>query len=366
MVTCSMRCTEEHLLGAPAAFSSGKRKRDSGYSPGDATPGDRGEGGPDWPSAGIKKRVKYSRHRKQRLELRSCDSGVADLYETPSPSPVAPTPTNEPYDSPCTSMPDRLGLQSFSDYGHDCYLFNKSLEDKFLTVNCLKNQPQIKAESRCKLISWLIPVHKHLKLGFESLCLTVNILDRFLACTPVASDCFQLVGVTSLLIACKQVESRPPRVKQLLALCCDAFSREQLCNLECIILLKLCFRIGAPTINFFLQHFSLLRVTSVESPDTELIEATKSMTVARGIAELSLADYAFNAYSPSLVAACCLELADRMLCLRNPIGVRVSGYHQSLIKECVGKIDLLVSLNQDSLHRLLPSQFSVKSIKADN
>lgn len=64
---------------------------------------------------------------------------------------------------------------------------------------------QLKPESRCKLISWLIPVHKHFKLGFESLCLAINILDRFLACTPVATDCFQLVGVTSLLIACKQV-----------------------------------------------------------------------------------------------------------------------------------------------------------------
>ncbi|NP_001089865.1 cyclin-O protein B [Xenopus laevis] len=365
MVTCSMRCTEEGLLGATLAFSSGKRKRDSVYSPGDATPGDRGEGEPKCPSVGTKKRAKYSRHRKQSLELRSCDSGVADLYETPSPSPVAPSPTHEPWDT-CTPMYDGLGLQNFRDYGQDCYTFNKSLEDKFLAVNCLKNQPQIQAESRCKLISWLIPVHRHLNLGFESLCLTVNILDRFLACTPVASDCFQLVGVTSLLIASKQVETRPPRVKQLLALCCDAFSREQLCNLECIILLKLHFRLGAPTINFFLQHFSLLRVTNEESSDTELSETTKSVTVARGIAELSLADYAFNSYSPSLMAVCCLEIADRMLCHRNPIRARVSDYHESLIQECVGKIDLLVSLNQDSLHRLLPSQFAVKSINVDN
>ncbi|XP_018095159.1 cyclin-O protein B isoform X1 [Xenopus laevis] len=303
MVTCSMRCTEEGLLGATLAFSSGKRKRDSVYSPGDATPGDRGEGEPKCPSVGTKKRAKYSRHRKQSLELRSCDSGVADLYETPSPSPVAPSPTHEPWDT-CTPMYDGLGLQNFRDYGQDCYTFNKSLEDKFLAVNCLKNQPQ--------------------------------------------------------------VETRPPRVKQLLALCCDAFSREQLCNLECIILLKLHFRLGAPTINFFLQHFSLLRVTNEESSDTELSETTKSVTVARGIAELSLADYAFNSYSPSLMAVCCLEIADRMLCHRNPIRARVSDYHESLIQECVGKIDLLVSLNQDSLHRLLPSQFAVKSINVDN
>lgn len=65
---------------------------------------------------------------------------------------------------------------------------------------------QVTAESRCKLLSWLIPVHRQFGLSFESLCLAVNTLDRFLI-TPVAADCFQLLGVTSLLIACKQVPS---------------------------------------------------------------------------------------------------------------------------------------------------------------
>lgn len=64
---------------------------------------------------------------------------------------------------------------------------------------------QVTAESRCKLLSWLLPVHRQFGLSFESLCLTVNTLDRFLLTTPVAADCFQLLGVTCLLIACKQV-----------------------------------------------------------------------------------------------------------------------------------------------------------------
>lgn len=64
---------------------------------------------------------------------------------------------------------------------------------------------QLTAESRCKLVSWLIPVHKHFRLSFECCCLAVNIMDRFLASTPVAADCFQLLGVTALLLASKQV-----------------------------------------------------------------------------------------------------------------------------------------------------------------
>ena len=107
-----------------------------------------------------------------------------------------------------------------------------------------------------------------------------------------------------------QVEVHPPRVKQLLALCCGAFSRQQLCNLECIVLHKLHFSLGAPTISFFLEHFTHARV---QAGQAEVSEALEAQALARGVAELSLADYAFTSYTPSLLAICCLALADRLL-----------------------------------------------------
>ncbi|XP_068118147.1 cyclin-O [Hyperolius riggenbachi] len=353
------------IMTAEQPLSVSKRQRE------ESTPEDRGSSSSICESSGCSMRIKKAkytrRHRKQTLELRSCDSGVCDLYETPSPSPVSDRlrPLHDPYD-PCPNISDRLGLQNFRDYGEECYTFKKSLESQYLTADCMANQPQLKPESRCKLISWLIPVHRHFNLGFESLCLTINVLDRFLACTPVATDCFQLVGVTCLLIASKQVETRPPRVKQLLALCCDTFSRDQLCNLECIILLKLRFQLAAPTINFFLQHFSFLQVADGDPSDADLSQASLSLAVARGIAELSLADYAFNSYSPSLMAACCLALANSILCNDRPTSVLLaSGYPDSQLQECTSKIDLLVSLNRDSLNRLLPSDLPEKKMDVD-
>lgn len=65
--------------------------------------------------------------------------------------------------------------------------------------------PQVTAEARCELVSWLIAVHRYFSVSFEALCLAVNMVDRFLGTTPVAADCFQLLGVTALFIACKQV-----------------------------------------------------------------------------------------------------------------------------------------------------------------
>ncbi|XP_069604449.1 cyclin-O [Ranitomeya imitator] len=317
----------------------------------EVTPQDRGD----------VKKVRYLGHWK----LKSCDSGVCDLYETPSPTPVPRRPVPSAQDL-CPKISDRLGLQNFRDYGEECCTFKRGLEERYLAAHCMANQPQLKPESRCKLISWLIPVHRHFSLGFESLCLTVSLLDRFLSCTPVAIDCFQLVGVTSLLLACKQVETRPPRVKQLLALCCNNFSREQLCNLECIILLKLQFQLGAPTINFFLEHFSLRQLTDGELAEPDLSVASKSLALAKGIAELSLADYAFNAYPPSLMAICCLALAKSMLYPGSSPSIQDSGYSESELQECMTKIDLLVSLNKDSLLRLLPGDLPEMAMDVEN
>ncbi|XP_052514950.1 cyclin-O [Budorcas taxicolor] len=315
--------------------------------------------------APVKKSRRPRLRRKQPLQPLNTsplpgDSGVCDLFESPSSG-------SDGADSPaargCSPAPGaaqqlaQLDLQTFRDYGQSCYAFRKAREGRFHPRESLARQPQVTAESRCKLLSWLIPVHRQFGLSFESLCLTVNTLDRFLITTPVAADCFQLLGVTSLLIACKQVEVHPPRVKQLLALCCGAFSRQQLCNLECIVLHKLHFSLGAPTISFFLEHFTHARV---EAGQAEVSEALEAQALARGVAELSLADYAFTSYTPSLLAICCLALADRMLQLPRPMDLRLGGHPEAALQDCLGKLQLLVAINGTSLTHMLPLQIREK------
>ncbi|XP_026354208.1 cyclin-O [Ursus arctos] len=318
--------------------------------------------------APVKKSRRPRLRRKQPLQpLNQCpilgDSGVCDLFESPSSgsdgadSPAASAALRRsPLPAPAQQLV-QLDLQTFRDYGQSCYVFRKARESHFHPRESLARQPQVTAESRCKLLSWLIPVHRQFDLSFESLCLTVNTLDRFLTTTPVAADCFQLLGVTSLLIACKQVEVHPPRVKQLLALCCGAFSRQQLCNLECIVLHKLHFSLGAPTISFFLEHFTHARV---EAGQAQVSEALEAQALARGVAELSLADYAFTSYTPSLLAICCLALADRMLQLPRPVDLRLGGHPEAALQDCLGKLRLLVAINETSLTHMLPFQIREK------
>ncbi|NXV37945.1 CCNO protein, partial [Rissa tridactyla] len=260
--------------------------------------------------------------------------------EAAAAAPAAPAIWGSPQD-----------LQAFREYGESWYRSCKGLESRFQPQEPLARQPQVTAEARCKLVSWLIPVHRHFDISFEALCLAVNTLDRFLATTPVAADCFQLLGVTTLLIACKQVEVHPPSVQELLALCCGAFTREQLHNLERVVLNRLCFELSAPTISFFLEHFNQVRLQELGA---DAVEAADARSLAGGMAELSLADYAFIEYTPSLLAAGSLGLADRLLGHRRPLDLRVSGYSEGRLQDCMDHLQVLVSLNEQSLPLLLP------------
>jgi len=121
------------------------------------------------------------------------------------------------------------------------------------------------------------------------------------------------------------VEVFSPRISQLLGLCCDAFTKEQLCNLECLILLRLKFRLTAPTLAFFLEyHINCGEAAHLLVPghasaslslptDREVKSSAQCNNLARRICELSLADYAFNQYLPSLTAACALRLSVELL-----------------------------------------------------
>lgn len=68
-------------------------------------------------------------------------------------------------------------------------------------------------------------VHYKLELLEETLFLTVNIIDRFLALEDVVRKKLQLVGVTAMLLACKYEEVSVPVVEDLILICDRAYTR---------------------------------------------------------------------------------------------------------------------------------------------
>lgn len=73
-------------------------------------------------------------------------------------------------------------------------------------------QPDISAKMRSILVDWLIEVHHKFELVPETLYLTINIVDRFLSMKVVQRKELQLVGISSMLLACKYEEIWAPEV----------------------------------------------------------------------------------------------------------------------------------------------------------
>lgn len=76
----------------------------------------------------------------------------------------------------------------------------------------MKSQHEINEKMRSITVDWLLEVHNRFKLMPETLYLTINILDRYLSSTDIPKKELQLVGISSMLIACKYEEIYPPQV----------------------------------------------------------------------------------------------------------------------------------------------------------
>lgn len=105
--------------------------------------------------APVKKSRRPRLRRKQPLQLLDPsplpgDSGVCDLFETPSSgsdgtdSPAAPAARGcRPLPGPAQQLV-QLDLQTFRDYGQSCYAFLKARENRFHPRESLARQPQVR------------------------------------------------------------------------------------------------------------------------------------------------------------------------------------------------------------------------------
>lgn len=76
-----------------------------------------------------------------------------------------------------------------------------------------------------------VKVHYKFELMEETLYLTVNLIDRFLAVHSVVRKKLQLVGVTAMLIACKYEEVSVPVVDDLILISDKAYTRKEVLDM---------------------------------------------------------------------------------------------------------------------------------------
>ncbi|KAK8992809.1 hypothetical protein V6N11_048879 [Hibiscus sabdariffa] len=194
-------------------------------------------------------------------------------------------------------------------------------------------QQDITQSMRAILVDWLVEVSEEYKLVPDTLYLTVYIIDWFLSQNYIERKRLQLLGITCMLIASKYEEICAPRVEEFCFITDNTYVREEVLEMESQVLKYFGFQLFAPTAKTFLRRFLRAAQASYTTPSLEL------EYLANYLAELTLIDYGFLNFAPSMVAASAVFLArwtlDQTCHPWNPTLEHYTAYNASDLKTTV-------------------------------
>ncbi|XP_058223374.1 G2/mitotic-specific cyclin-2-like isoform X2 [Rhododendron vialii] len=188
---------------------------------------------------------------------------------------------------------DKKNPLAVVEYIDDLYAYYKRVESSScVSPNYMAQQSDLNEKMRGILIDWLIEVHYKFELMDETLYLTVNLIDRFLAVQPVVRKKLQLVGVTAMLLSCKYEEVSVPVVEDLILISDKTYSRIEVLQMEKLMVNTLQFNLSVPTPYVFMRRF--LKAAQTDK---------KLELLSFFIIELCLVEYEMLEFRPSLLAA---------------------------------------------------------------
>lgn len=190
-----------------------------------------------------------------------------------------------------------------AEYAPEIFQYLHELDKKYLPdVDYMSRQPELTWSKRSLLIDWIVRVHGHCELLPETLFLTINLIDRFLALKPVSEEKLQLVGVAALFVACKYEEITFPTVQEIAYLADNAYSVDEIIQAERFLVNLFDFELGAPGPMSFLR-----RSSKADDYDNEI------RTVAKYLIEVAVMDHRFVGAQMGWIAAASHCLARKIL-----------------------------------------------------
>lgn len=226
------------------------------------------------------------------------------------------------------------GLQGITDYLPDILerLFRK--EESYLPPpKHMDIQVEVNGKMRAILVDWLIEVHMKYQLRPETLFLTVNIIDRYLAEANVQRKHLQLIGVVAMFIAAKFEEIDPPRISDFCYITDNTYSSSEIIQTECRVLSALRFRVVVPTAAHFMDRLS--KANRCDAKHREF---------AQYLVELSLTELHMVRHPPSRLVAASLLLSNELLG-QSPAWPPSMVYHarheEQSLRECADELRAL-------------------------
>lgn len=240
--------------------------------------------------------------------------------------------------------------QMVSLYAKQIFEYLRGREGLYLAQEgYMSGQSDINEKMRSILIDWLVDVNVKFRLVPETLFLTVNLIDRFLGKSKVSRNKLQLVGVSSLLIACKYEEIYPPSLKEFVAICDRAYTAAEILDMEAHILLSLQFEMTHSSSLRFLDRFA--QIAEVDQ---------KAYYFARYLLETVLLEYSLLRYSNSILAAGAIFLVNKIFKKHGwTAELQVhTGYSEADVKPCAKDIYFTMQNSEKLVLHAVKRKFS--------
>eukprot|EP01123_Difflugia_compressa_P007740 TRINITY_DN213_c0_g1_i3.p1 TRINITY_DN213_c0_g1~~TRINITY_DN213_c0_g1_i3.p1 ORF type:complete len:372 (-),score=93.40 TRINITY_DN213_c0_g1_i3:333-1346(-) len=246
---------------------------------------------------------------------------------------------------------DRDDPQCVVEYVGDIftYFIQKEISQR-INPGFMGIQTDVNEKMRAILIDWMIDVQYSLKLLPETLYLSINILDHFLSLTPIRRDQLQLVGISSMVIACKYEEIFPPECNDFIYISDNITTHDHILHMERIILTTLRFSLTFVSPLDFLRRYSRL--------------ANSNYTVhslCKYLIETMLLDVNMTYYLPSMLAAGSVYLARVMVGVRPEwtTGLQVmTGYDAVEVRKCALYMNSFVKMVVGSTLKTVRKKYS--------
>ena len=172
--------------------------------------------------------------------------------------------------------------------------------------NYMKEQKEINEKMRSILIDWLIDVHHKFRFSDETLFMTVFIIDRYLSVNQITKLKLQLLGITSLLIACKHEEIDLPKIDDFIYITDNAYVKDEVIRMENYILKILNFELLYPSPIKFYEYLSIY------------FNFDKKMhLMGKYLMESFLVDIKCTKYKPSIISSACCYIVLKFFKFKN-------------------------------------------------
>jgi len=242
---------------------------------------------------------------------------------------------------------DSSNPQLCSEYALETFAYLKQLEKRGEVKPDYLSGCPTSDKMRAVLVDWLVEVQIQFKLLQETLFLTINTIDRFLAVEgkDVHRSRLQLVGVAAMFLISKIEEVYAPAVSDFVYITDNAYTEAEIRHMELRIIRALDFDLCQPISLNFLRRYS-------KAGDVDVLQHS----LAKYTLEVCLLDYNLVSIPGSLLASSslCLSLllldASRSVdTVWTPTLEFYSGYSVEAVLEVLPKLaNNMVRMNRSS------------------